>query len=109
MRFKLHFNDKLQQMDINCLHDNNNDTILPDDPSQHVYYPIPKELRHKIRKSLLEIIDPETTKEFIELGKEIKELTNRRRDMMNNLREELNPKIMEQCEKFKSENAEFFI
>lgn len=109
MRFKIFFNEQKQQLDINCLNDQHTDTILPKDPNQHLYYPIPNELKMEIKKELMPILDDESAQEYNAITEEIKALTDKRRDMINDLRTKLNPMIMAKCEKFKLDNAEYFI
>ena len=109
MRFKLYFNEQKQELDINCLKDTNSDTILPDDVSQHVYYPIPNELREDIHKILTPLITDTVSEEYIKIQETIKALNERKRELINELRHAINPKIMAKCEQFKAENAEYFI
>lgn len=109
MRFKIFFNESSQYLDINCLNDAHTDKILPENPSQHVYFPIPNDLRNEIKAELLQILNDESAKEYHQITEDIKALTDKRRDMINDLRIKLNPKIIEICEKFKEENAEYFI
>lgn len=109
MRFKLYFNEQQQALDINCLKDEHADTILPEDPAQHVYFPIPNEFRNDIHKMLVPLIDDTVSEEYIQLQASIKELNDKKRELINELRMKINPKIMAKCEKFKEENAEHFI
>lgn len=110
MRFKLFFNEQKNKLEINCLNDNKNkDIILPDDPEQHLYFPIPNTMKKDISAKLETLISDEVSAEFIALGNEIKALTDRRREMVNELRKKINPEIMEKCEEFRAENAEHFI
>lgn len=109
MRFKLYFNEQTQNLDINCLKDTHTDTILPTDVSQHVYFPIPNELHEEIHKILTPLITDTVSEEYIQIQEAIKALNDRKRDLINDLREKINPKIISTCEKFKQENAEHFI
>jgi hypothetical protein len=109
MRFKIFFNEQSRKLDINCLNDMHTDTILPENPSQHLYFPIPNELSNDIKKELMPVLDGKGADAYHAITEEIQALTDRRREMINELRMELNPKIMEICEKFKQENAEYFI
>ena len=109
MRFKIFFNEQSCKLDINCLNDSHTDTILPTDPAQHVYFPIPNELAKEIKEELLPLLDGGLAEKYQAITDQIKELTDKRRDMINELRMELNPKIMETCKAFKEENAEYFI
>jgi hypothetical protein len=109
MRFKLYFNEQKQELDINCLKDTHSDTILPDDVSQHVYFPIPNELREDIHKYLTPLITDTVSEEYLKIQETIKALNDRKRELINDLRAAINPKIMAKCEKFKEENAEHFI
>jgi predicted alternative tryptophan synthase beta-subunit len=109
MRFKLYFNEQKQELDINCLKDTHSDTILPDDVSQHVYFPIPNEMREEIHEYLKPLIDDTVSEEYLQIQETIKALNDRKREMINDLRAKINPKIMAKCETFKNENAEHFI
>lgn len=109
MRFKIFFNDQKQELDINCLKDAHSDTILPENPDQHVYFPIPNDLRAEIKEYLMPIIDDELVDKYNEITDEIQKLTNARRSMINELRTKLNPSIIDKCEEFKYENAEWFV
>jgi hypothetical protein len=109
MRFKLYYDDGKKALDINCLPDKNEDKILPENPSQHVYYPIPNKMKDLIHAELVDLIETDAAKEFQKLGLEIKALTDARKELLNNMRTELNPKIMQQCTKFKENHAEHFI
>jgi hypothetical protein len=109
MRFKIFFNEQKQTLDINCLNDQYSDTILPTDPAQHLYFPIPNELASDIKKELMPLLEGKEARMYHDITEEIRALTDRRREMINELRMELNPKVMEVCEKFKVENAEYFI
>lgn len=109
MRFKLYFNEQKQELDINCLKDTHSDTILPDDVSQHVYFPIPNDLREEIHKQLKPLITDTVSEEYIKIQEAIKSLNDRKRELINELRVSINPKIMKRCEQFKRDNAEHFI
>jgi predicted alternative tryptophan synthase beta-subunit len=109
MRFKLYFNEQQQTLDINCLKDTHSDTILPDDVSQHVYFPIPNELRNEIHKLLTPLITDTISEEYIQIQETIKALNDKKRELINDLRAKINPKIMAKCEQFRQENAEHFI
>lgn len=109
MRFKLHFNEERQKLEVNCLNDKAGDIIIPEDVNQHIHYPIPSDLKTRIKKSLDELLLDSYTQEFINIDKQIKDLTNHRREMMNKIRQEVNPKIIEKCKSFRMDNAELFI
>ena len=109
MRFKIVFNDVQKVMDINCMNDDSKDIIFPTNPEQHLHYPVPLELSGKVKSELMPVLSEDMSKAFIDLDKEIKNLTDRRREMMNNMRKELNPKLLLALEKFKADNAEYFI
>lgn len=109
MRFKIFFDEKTNKLDINCLPDTNVDIILPENPSQHVYYPIPKDLSNVVHEYLLPLLDDEAAQEYAQITEDIKALTDRRREMINELRTLLNPKIIEKCEDFRIDHAEHFI
>lgn len=109
MRFKLHFDDQKQTIEINCLNDSNADIIIPEDTSQPVYFPIPNEMNAEIKKYLMKLVDDEMANEFKELSREIKNLTDKRRQMVNDLRAKINPLIVEECRKFRDDYAEHFI
>lgn len=109
MRFKIFFNEGEQKLDINCLNDNHTDIILPENPDQHVYYPIPNDLRSEIKEYLKDILDDNATDEINSIIGEIVELQQKRKQAIYNLREKLNPEIIQRCEIFKKENAEYFI
>lgn len=109
MRFKIFFSEQKQELDINCLNDSNSDKILPENVSQHVYYPIPNELKSEIKHELMQLLDDESAIEYNQVTEDIRALTDKRRAMINELRMKLNPKIIQLCDKFKEENAEYFI
>lgn len=109
MRFKLYFNEQTQTLDINCLKDTHSDTILPTDPEQHVYFPIPNELISEMHKHLVPLIEDTVSEEYLQIQETIKALNDRKRAMINDLRTKINPKIIAKCEKFKDEHAEYFI
>ena len=109
MRFKLYFNEQKQELDINCLKDEHTDIILPEDPSQHVYFPIPNDMRDEIHKVLVPLIEDTVSEEYLKIQEAIKALNERKRELINELRVQINPKIMTTCEKFKEDNAEHFI
>ena len=109
MRFKLFYDDGKKALDINCLPDKHQEKILPTNPSQHVYYPIPNNMKDLIHDELVALIESDSAQEFQKLGADIKELTDKRRDLLNDMRTELNPQIMDQCDAFKENNAELFI
>lgn len=109
MRFKLYFNEQKQELDINCLKDEHSDIILPEDPSQHVYFPIPNDMRDEIHKQLTPLITDTVSEEYLQIQEAIKALNDRKRELIDTLRVQINPKIMERCKKFKDENAEHFI
>lgn len=109
MRFKLFFNEQTQALDINCLKDTHSDVILPTDPAQHVYFPIPNELLGEVHKYLLPLIEDTVSEEHLQIQETIKALNDRKREMINDLRLKINPKIMAKCETFKDEHAEYFI
>jgi len=101
MRFKIYYNQETEQMDFNCLKDKFTDVILPEDPNQHVYFPIPDELQNKIREELLSLFSEKDSEEI--------QLSSKRKELVNNLRVKLNPKIIEKCKEFREDNAEYFI
>jgi len=109
MRFKLNFNDQKKCLEINCLKSTGQDIILPDDPAQHVYFPIPINLKKRINDKLINLIDKDDELDFLAINDEIKALTNKRKELLNSLRSSTNPKIMEACEKFREDHAEHFI
>jgi hypothetical protein len=109
MRFKLYFNEQKQELDINCLKDTHSDTILPEDPTQHVFFPIPNEMLNDIHAYLKPLIEDTVSQEYLQIQETIKALNDRKREMINDLRTKINPKIMSKCEQFKNENAEHFI
>jgi hypothetical protein len=109
MRFKLYYNEQTEQMDFNCLKDKFTDVILPDDPNQHVYFPIPDELQNEIREELLSLVTAQDSEDMQLISEQMKALTSKRKELVNNLRVKLNPKIIEKCKEFKEDNAEYFI
>ena len=109
MRFKLYFNEQTQALDINCLKDTHSDTILPTDPEQHVYFPIPNDLLKEVHDYLVPLIEDTVSEEYLQIQETIKALNDRKRNLINDLRVKINPKIMAKCETFKDEHAEYFI
>lgn len=109
MRFKLYYSEKDKLLKINCLKDNFPDIILPENPDQHVYYPIPDELYEDIKKELNSIIPNEYIEIVKDLDEQISDLMKIRSECINDLRIKINPVIMERCKEFKLENAEYFI
>jgi len=109
MRFKIFYNEKDSKLNINCLSDNHSDIILPENPDQHVYFPIPDELKDDIKKELLSLISDEDLESFENINDNIKLLLEQRKEMIHNIRKRTNPLIIEKCEEFKLERAEDFI
>lgn len=109
MRFKLYYNEATNELDFNCLKDNNTDIILPDNPDQHIYYPVPDELRDDIHTELLTLIDQEIAEQFSEINDEVQELMTKRRVLMSKIRKQINPLVMKKLLDFKEDNAEYFI
>lgn len=109
MRFKLYFNEELKKIEINCLNDNSNITHMSLDGEQHIKFPIPNDLKKDIKKILEDLIPATNADVIADIDKQIKDLTNFRREMMNNFRRELNPLIFKKCEEFRLNNAEHFI
>jgi hypothetical protein len=83
--------------------------ILPDNLDQHVYFPIPRELTPQIKDHMSNLIDDRYTKELEAIRQQMIDLHEKRQSLIYELREKYNAKIIEECEKFKDENAEHFI
>jgi len=109
MRFKIFFNDSKNELDINCLKDDHIDTILPESPDQHVYYPIPNDLLEEIKECIMPILDKDIIDRYNSITDEIQKMHVEKRKMINDIRTQLNPVIIEKCEKFRFDNAEWFI
>ena len=109
MRFKIFFNEPKGVLDVNCLKDDSNEIILPENTDQHVYYPIPSELTKEIYDDLLSLLDQSITDEFSAINASIKELQQKRKAMIDDVRAKLNPSIIKQCEDFKLNHQEYFI
>lgn len=109
MRFKIFFNELTQSLDVNCLSGPSSEVFLPENTAQHVLYPIPNELTLDIREYLQGMLDQSISQEFKNIDASIKELQQRRRQLIDEARTKMNPKIIEYCEKFKIEHPELFI
>lgn len=109
MRFKIYFNEKTKSLDVNCLEDKSLDKIIPENPDQHISYPIPIESRKEIKKYLTDILNSELSKEFIDLENDINVLNTIKREKMHELRKVLNVEIFKKCEDFKEDFPEYFI
>ena len=109
MRFKVFYNEKINEIDISCLKDKNKSIILPEALDQHVSYPIPKDMEKIIKKELFELIDKKETEKYLAITGEIQELQNKRKNMIEELRAELNPKILKTCEGLKERFPEYYI
>lgn len=111
MRFKIYYNEIQEKLDINCLKDSHCDIILPINPEQHVYYPIPENFKDVIKKELLQLIESEQNiiDELKDVMSNVKNLTDKRRELINELRRKMNPQIIEKCQTFREDHAEYFI
>lgn len=109
MRFKIFFNELKQSLDVNCLSSYASEVFLPENPAQHVLYPIPNELALDIREYLQGMLDQSISDEFKRIDATIKELQQQRRQLIDEARTKMNPAIIEHCEKFKAEHPELFI
>lgn len=109
MHFKVVFNPVDCLLDINCLKDKNEDTFIPENPDQHVYFPIPIKLKDKLKKELMKLINSEEEQEFVKMIKDINELDNKRKEKISQIRTRINPEIIKVCKKFREDNAEEFI
>ena len=94
---------------MNCLKDDTNEIILPENTNQHVFYPIPSVLTKEIHDDLLSLLDQSITDEFNAIDASIKELQQKRKAMIDGVRAKLNPSIIERCENFKLNHPEYFI
>lgn len=109
MRFKIFFNELSQSLDVNCLCGPSSEVFLPENTAQHVLYPIPNELTLEIREYLRQVLDQSISEEFNAIDASIKELQQKRRQLIDEARAKMNPKIIEHCEKFKADHPELFI
>ena len=109
MRFKIFFNELTQSLDVNCLSGHASEVFLPENTAQHVLYPIPSELALDIREYLRAVLDQSISQEFKRIDASIKELQQQRRQLIDEARAKMNPKIIEHCEKFKADHPELFI
>jgi hypothetical protein len=109
MRFKIFFNELKQSLDVNCLCGPSSEVFLPENPAQHVLYPIPNELALDIREYLHGMLEQSISQEFKRIDASIKELQQQRRELIDKARVKMNPAIIEHCEKFKAEHPELFI
>jgi hypothetical protein len=109
MRFKIFFNELKQSLDVNCLSGHASEVFLPENPAQHVLYPIPNELALDIREYLQGMLDQSISQEFNRIDASIKELQQQRRELIDKARVKMNPAIIEHCEKFKIDHPELFI
>ena len=109
MRFKVFFNERDNEIQINCLPSDDNDIIIPENVAQHIHYPIPKELQREISKEMNKLIDKHDVDDYLAIADEIKELQERRRQLINNVRVKMNPLIVQKCEDFKMDHPEYFI
>jgi len=109
MRFKLYYNEGSRKFDIHCLPDKHQEIVMPENPSQHIYYPIPNEMKDEIHKDLVNLIPEDAVAELNEIDEAMKELVQHRQQRLHELRKEINPKIFEAIENFRIERAELFI
>lgn len=109
MHFKVVYNYFIDSLDINCLPDNNSDIILPENTDQHVYFPIPSDLKNKIKSEMNKIIPKEKSDEFSNLVKDIHILEKMRKEKISEIRKNINPEIIKVCKQFREDNAEEFI
>ena len=109
MRFKIFFNELKQSLDVNCLCGNHSEVFLPENTAQHVLYPIPNELALDIREYLSGVLDQGYSDKFKSIDTSIKELQQKRRELIDEIRAAMNPAIIEHCEKFKADHPELFI
>ena len=108
MRFKVVFNEEHDSLVVNCL-PGGDSVLLPDCPNHHVLFPIPMDLLSDIRSDLNRLIDPSENEAFLDINKAIQDLQNKRRALLTNVRERLNPVIIDQCKCFEKNHPEFFI
>ena len=113
MKFKIVFNEMTNQIVVNCRPNNTErEVVLPDNPDQHVYYPLPDlpaPVQETLQEDLESLTTEEDTQEFLDIKDEIGALQTRRRALMTSLRERLNPQIIERCRDFKMKFPELFI
>lgn len=109
MRFKIFFNELKQNLDVSCLCGKDSEVFLPENTAQHVLYPIPNELALDIREYLAGVLDQDDSDKFKGIDASIKELQQKRKELINKIRVKMNPVIIEHCEKFKAERPELFI
>ena len=109
MRFKIFFNEQKQSLDVSCLCGKDSEVFLPENTAQPVLYPIPNELALDIREYLAVVLDQDDNNKFKSIDASIKELQQKRRALIDEIRVKMNPVIIEHCEKFKAEHPELFI
>lgn len=109
MRFKLVYGEKTRKMVINCLDSAIEGVIIPENTRQHIHFPIPIEMKTIISRDLNDLLTDEMHNRFNVITKEISILQEKRSNIMNELREEMNPKIVEVCEDFKDKYPESFV
>lgn len=109
MRFKIYYDEKDKQLDINCLKGTNTDVIIPENVDQHVYYPIPDDLQGEIKVFLRDILNEQISEELEAVQYEMMQLIEKRKEIITKTRQKLNPVIIEKCKEFKVLNAEYFV
>lgn len=109
MKFKVFYNEQTKKLDINCLMDNFNDVILPENLDQHVSFPIPKDLLGECKQYLVQILDEEDISALQKICDDMEALVKLRRDTIYKFREKYNPLIVKRCEQFREDYAEWFI
>lgn len=113
MQFKLVYDHNTESLDIRGLSNNHQDIILPVNPFQDVYFPMPEKMNNKLQKilheRLIKLIPPEQNKEFIQMIKNPNTNREDRFDKIYDMRKIINPQIIEVCKKFRLDYPEEFI
>lgn len=109
MRFKLFYDEANQTLKVNCLNDNSNDIKQPSNPKEHVFFPLPIEHKTKIKMDLRDLIPDDYNDEIRSIDKEIQRLRVLRTSRLDEMRLDMNCKIMDYCRQFRMDHAELFV
>lgn len=109
MHFKIHYDEAEERLVVNCLFDSSSKKSIPESPNNHVQYPIPSDQHESIQKLMQNLVERCDVDRIKEINRTIKLLTDEKRNIINDIRAEMNPLIIKTCANFENENPEYFI
>lgn len=111
MRFKVIFMENTNKFKVNVLIDSSTEIILPENPDQHVFYPIPAQGRDEIAEKIETLLSEYSDEQerLIQIFNDIKVLHDEKRTLITELRRKINPEIFNICEEFRNEYPEYFL